>query len=238
MGYLPIFLELGGRPCLVVGGGEAAERKVRALLGAGAEVTIVSPVVTASLAAMARNGAIRHLTRSYQRRDVAGFALVHVATDDSVLNREIAAEARSLGISVNVADCRELSSFITPSVIRRGALQIAISTGGASPALARRLREQLESQFGPEYDLLLDVLRAARRHLYTHQTDRERRTAKLSALAASSDLREALRRCDLPAVERILASHLGPGVGMAELGLTAVTELDSMIAELGSEGRS
>ncbi len=237
MGYLPIFLELGGRPCLVVGGGEAAERKVCALLGAGADVTVLSSVATASLTAMAGNGAIRHLNRSYQQGDVAGFALVHVASDDSIHNREIAAEARGLGIPVNVADARELSSFITPSVIRRGALQIAISTSGASPALARRLREQLESLFGPEYEVLLDVLRAARRHLYVHETERKERSAKLSALAASPDLREALGRCDLPAVDRILASHLGAGVGMAELGFGAV-ELYSMIAEPGSEQRS
>ena len=216
MGYIPIFLDVSGKPCLVVGGGEVAERKVRALLAAGAEVTIVSPGLGEALEAIARRGEVHHLARRWRRGEMAGFALVYAATGDASLHREIAAEAGELGIPINVADTPELCSFIAPAVIRRGDLQIAISTSGASPALAARIRRELEPRLGLEYVRLLEVMRAARRRLMAGGTESGERARKLRALA-DSQLRECLAAGDDRAADAILIEHLG--ATLANLGL-------------------
>ena len=218
MGYIPIFLAVGGKPCLVVGSGEVAERKVSALLEAGAAVTIVSPMLHGHLAAIARRGGVRYLARRWRRGEMAGFALVYAASDDRALQREIAAEAGELGIPINVADAPELCSFIAPSLIRRGDLQIAISTGGASPALAALLRKELEPRFGPEYVRLLDVMRAARRWLMAARIDSDDRARRLRALA-NSQLRECLASGDDRAADAILEEHLG--ATLANLGMVS-----------------
>jgi precorrin-2 dehydrogenase len=220
MGYIPIFLDVGGKPCLVVGGGEVALRKVRALLDAAAAVTVLSPELGAELAAIAQSGAIRHLARQYRRGDLSGFSLIYAATGEAEVEREIAAEANECGMPINVADAPELCSFLTPSVVRRGDLQIAISTGGACPALAARLRQELEAQFGPEYAELLEVLRAVRTRLVAREPDAAERARKLQALSASK-LRECLKRRERAAAEAILAEHLGYQVTLEELGFGA-----------------
>jgi len=156
-----------GRRCIVVGGGEVAARKVESLVAAGAQVIIVSPILTVpSLSAIVERGLATHLAREYRRGDIAGCALAYAATDDRTVHRELAAEARTLGIPLNVVDVPELCTFIAPAVAKQGALQIAISTGGASPAFAARLRRELEEQFGIEYGIALKVLHAARRKLH------------------------------------------------------------------------
>ncbi len=235
MGYIPIFLDVGGKPCLVVGGGEVAARRVRALIEAGATVTIVSPELGAELAAIARRGRIRHLPRRYQRGDLTGFELAYGATDDGALQRELAAEARELGVQINVADEPELCSFIAPAVIRRGNLQIAISTSGASPALAARIRRELEPQFGPEYERLLEVLRRARMHLMGVEADSGERARKLRALAASR-LRESLARGDDAAADAILAEHLGSEASLARFGTKGAGVRDSTGANARTNG--
>ena len=216
MGYIPIFLDVSGKPCLVVGGGEVADRKVRALLAAGAEVTIVSPGLGEGLGAVARRGEVHHLARRWRRGEMAGFALVYAATGDASLHREIAAEAGELRIPINVADRPELCTFIAPAMIRRGDLQIAISTGGASPALAARLRRELAPRLGPEYARLLEVMRAARRRLMAGGAESRERARKLRALA-DSQLRECLAAGDDRAADAILIEHLG--ATLANLGL-------------------
>jgi precorrin-2 dehydrogenase len=218
MGYIPIFLDVTGRECVVVGGGEVAARKVESLLEAGARVTVVSPRLLPPLEAFVARGRVIHLARGYERGDIRGCVLVYAATDDPELHRELAAEARALGIAINVADVPELCTFIAPAVVKRGALQIAISTAAASPAFAARLRSALEDQFGSEYALTLEVLRAARRRLHTDGIDPADRTRRLKDLANSA-LPEAIAAGDLAAVERILATHLGDGVGLAGLGI-------------------
>jgi precorrin-2 dehydrogenase/sirohydrochlorin ferrochelatase len=218
MRYLPIFLDVSGRECVVVGGGEVAARKVESLLESGAVVTVVSPQLTPSLEAVVSGGRANHVARDYQRGDIRGCVLVYAATNDPKLHRELAAEARALGIALNVVDVPELCTFIAPAVIKRGALQIAVSTSGASPAFAARLRRELEDQFGAEYALTLEVLRAARRRLHADEIDPAERMRRLSELANSA-LPEAIARGDVGAVERILARHLGEGVGLARLGI-------------------
>ncbi len=218
MGYIPIFFDVAGRLCVVVGGGEVAVRKVESLLEAGARVTVVSPRLSPSLQAAVARGLVTHIARDYAPGDIKECVLVYAATDDPKLHREVAAEARTLGIPINVADVPELCSFIAPAVVKRGALQIAISTGGASPAFAARIRRELEDRFGAEYALTLDLMRAARRRLHAGEVAPAERMRRLTDLANSA-LPDAIAAGDVAAVERILAAHLGEGVGLAQLGI-------------------
>lgn len=215
MGYLPIFIDVSGRDCVVIGGGEIAERKTRSLIEAGAIVVIVSPEVTAGLAAMGGAGAIRHLARAYRHGDLAGAFLAFEATGDGATAAAAAAEARERRVLINVADVPELCSFIAPAVVQRGGLQLAICTSGASPALARKIRAELEERFGPEYELTIDVLAAARQWLRSHQPDRGTR-ARLLGVLVNSDLHECLKRGDFAATEAIAKRVLG--ASLAEIG--------------------
>ena len=224
MGYIPIFLDVTGRECVVVGGGEVATRKVESILEAGAHVTVVSPHLSPSLEEIVADGLVTHIARDYQLGDMRGCVLVYAATDDPKLHRELAAEARALAIPINVVDVPELCTFIAPAVVKRGALQIAISTGGASPAFAARLRRHLEDQFGTEYALTLEVLRAARRRLHADEIDPAERMRVLKELANSA-LPDAISAGDAAAIDRILATHLGDGVSLASLGLARLHDI-------------
>jgi len=153
--YFPAFLDLRGRRCLVVGGGEVGERRVRALLECGARVTVVSPAVTPGLAALAASGRVVNRARSIRQSDLRGCALAVAATGDPLVDGAVAEMARRWRVLVNVVDRPEHCDFILPSVLRRGELQIAVSTGGRSPALAREIRRRLEGLFGPEYAALV-----------------------------------------------------------------------------------
>lgn len=165
MGLFPLFVELSGRPCLVLGGGAIATRKVDGLLAAGAFITIVSPAITDPLAAFVEEGRVRHVARGYADGDLEGFVLAFAATDDGTINAAVAAEGRRRGVWVNAADDPASCDFILPSVLRRGALTVAVSTGGASPALARVVREQIEACVPEGYAALADVAADVRRSL-------------------------------------------------------------------------
>jgi precorrin-2 dehydrogenase len=161
--YFPAFLDLRGRRCLVAGGGEVGERKARALLECGARVIVVSPTLTPDLAALAASGCIEHRARTFRRSDLRGCALAVAATGDLRVDEALAAMARRWRVLVNVVDRPDHCDVILPSVLRRGELQIAVSTGGRSPALAREIRRRLEDLFGPEYSELVRRVGADRR---------------------------------------------------------------------------
>src|SRR5262249_37407609 len=159
MGYLPIFLDVGGRQCVVIGSGPSAEARIRALLDAGAIVTVVNREAPDGINLRDGPGrGVRHLAREYRYGDLHGSSLVFVAAADVELVECAVGEARELGIPLNVVDDPESSTFISPASLRRGDLQIAISTGGASPSIARMIRQRLEPQFGPQYGLLLKIM--------------------------------------------------------------------------------
>ena len=163
--YYPIFVDMTARPCLVVGGGAVAERKVEGLLEAGARVTVVSPTLTARLEAWARAGAIRHVPRTYRPPDLAGQAFVFVATDGAEVTTELSRDGTDRPALVNAADDPDHSDFILPSALRRGPLVVAVATGGASPALARAIREELESYFTDDYAVLARIAAEVRAEL-------------------------------------------------------------------------
>ncbi len=215
MGYLPIFLDLGGRPCIVIGGGEVAEAKVRALVEAGAIVTVVSPTTSAGIKQAVDGGKVRHIARAYRCGDLQGNCLAYVVTGDAEAASHAATEARELGIPINVADNPKLSSFISPATFKRGDLQIAISTSGSSPAVARMVREQLEQRIGPEYAFVLEIMRGARHYLRRRQSDHRTRARILNSLAAT--LLASVETLDNAGIDAALKLHLD--ADMAQLGI-------------------
>ena len=214
MGYLPIFVDVHARPCIVIGGGESAEAKVRALLEAGAIVTVVSPDPGEQIRSRAAAGQIRHSEREYEYGDLRGKLLAYIAGAGSQTVSRVATEARELGILLNVVDQPDSSTFITPAILRRGGLQIAISTSGSSPALARMLRESLEQQLGSGYGSIVEILRRARQFLRRREPDQRVRAGILNALAAA--LMDSVERLDEARLEQVLRAHLDAGA--AELG--------------------
>ena len=145
MDSLPIFLNIKQRDCLVVGGGQVAARKVALLKKAGSSITVISPGLCDDLSAMAAANTITHIERNFEDADISNQAIIIASTDDREVNERISAIAHEKGIPVNVVDNPDLCSFLMPSIIDRSPVQIAISTGGASPVLARLLRGRLES---------------------------------------------------------------------------------------------
>jgi precorrin-2 dehydrogenase/sirohydrochlorin ferrochelatase len=163
--YYPIFLDLRGKRCVVVGGGPVAERKVVMLLERDAAVTVVSPALSPGLREMARRGAVRVVEREYRKGDLEGAFLAIAATDDAPVNAAVSSEARERRALVNVVDGPDDSDFIVPSLVRRGDITVAVSTGGRSPALARKLRTVLEGTLTPEYASVLDIVSDVREEL-------------------------------------------------------------------------
>jgi precorrin-2 dehydrogenase/sirohydrochlorin ferrochelatase len=214
--FYPMMVDLTGKRCLVVGGGAVAERKVALLVECGAEVDVVSPKATARLTALASSGRIRLRRRPVRAADLPGAFLVVVATDDPRVNREVAERARRAGGLVNVADDPAACSVLVPSVIRRGDLTVAISTGGGSPALARKLRQRLEQTVGPEYEAFVAALRLLRERARRAIADPEDRQA-IYRRAVESDLFEAAARGDSAAVaariEELVRGLPRPGAG-------------------------
>ena len=154
----PIFLDLSGRPVVVIGGGAVAERKIESLLAAGARITVVSPEVTPAIEAWAAGGSLTLELRPYRAGDLAGVRLAYAATSDPEVNQAVRDEARAEGVWLNAVDQPALCDFITPATVRRGDLTLAVSTNGRCPALAKQIREDLERTYGPEYADALEQL--------------------------------------------------------------------------------
>lgn len=167
MAYYPIFVEMAGRRVLVVGGGNVAESKVAGLLAAEANITVVAPELTPVLRRQHDAGAFRYDAHEYRAGDLAGFEVCFVATDDGAVNAQVAAEGKQRGIWVNAADDPAYCDFILPSVVRQGDVVVAASTGGSSPALARRLREDLTAFLSDDYAPLADLLAEIRAEVRT-----------------------------------------------------------------------
>ncbi|UVI28133.1 precorrin-2 dehydrogenase/sirohydrochlorin ferrochelatase family protein [Paenibacillus spongiae] len=192
-GYYPLMLDLRGKTCIVVGGGPVAERKIRSLLDADAEdVRVISPTVTKGIAELARSGSIQLRLGEYLEQDIDGARLVFAATGDPDLNRCVAAAAVVRGALTNVADDSAYGDFVTPSVIRRGDLVMAVTTGGASPALASGIGRDFMARYGPDYAGKVERLRELREHVRLRLADPDERRDLLrlaaeEALAGSLD---------------------------------------------------
>lgn len=219
MKYYPVFLRVAERPCLVIGGGAVAEQKTESLLKAAARVTVISPRVTSTLATLAATQQVTHHARAYRRGDLRGFLLAYAATDDQHVQAQIAEEAATTGVLLNVVDRPQLCHFIVPATMERGDLIIAASTSGASPALAKRVRRELEECFGPEYAVALELLRRLREQFAGESRSAADRRRLLTALV-DSPLLDYLREGQGHDVDRLLAATVGGGVSLATLGMT------------------
>ncbi len=173
-GYYPVNLKIKNRKCVVVGGGKVAERKVKLLLEKGASVTVVSPKITSYLDKLQREAKISYLAVAYSPSLKDAF-LVIAATDDRTTNSRVAREAKQLGILVNVVDSPAECSFILPAILSRGDLTIAVSTAGRSPALSRKIKEDLALIYTDEYGDLVDMVAAARERIKTEYPDLQKR---------------------------------------------------------------
>lgn len=218
MAFIPLFIEMEGRRCLVIGGGAVAWRKCETLLAAGATLTVISPTLVPALRQARDAGRLTYLARRYQPGDLQGYGVIYCAVNDPELGRQLQAEARRHDALLNVADQLECCTFIVPAVARRGRLQVAVSTGGASPALAARLRTRLAAQLSPQLEELLEVMAAARNWLKRNEPHPRVRARKLAALA-DSGLEAALARGDTQAAARIVERCLEVAIPLAELGL-------------------
>ena len=218
MSYLPINVDVRGRPCLVVGGGEVGRRKVEGLLARGARVLLVSRELTAELQTLADRGRLEYLGPDYDPRRLDGAVLVYAATDDRDLNERVSRDAQSRGLWVNVADRPDLCTFIVPSSITRGDLTVSVSTNGRSPALAAHIRSRLENMFGPEYGVFLTVMGRVRERVLASSED-SRKNRKIFTALVASPLLDLLARGDRQGANRILEKHLGPGCTLEDLGV-------------------
>lgn len=216
----PLFLDLTGRPCLLVGGGAVAERKVRGLLDAGARVTVVAPDLTAVLRGLAEGGSLTWIGRPFEPSDLEGMDLAFVATSDPAVNRTAAREARGRHVRVNVADDPAACDFQVPAVIRRGPVALAVSTAGSSPALAAWLRDRLGEAIPERLGDLAGLLADLR--------ERTPPGARLSAEAQreflDSGVLDDLGRGDWEEVDRKAARFLGAGLQSAGLAERRSTE--------------
>lgn len=208
MKYYPVYLDLRERPCVIIGGGGVAERKTLSLLEAGADVTIISPALTSKLHELSESGKITHLQKTFDEKDLSGEFLVIAATDSPEENIRVAQACKKKHVLVNAASPPEESSFIVPSVVERGDLLIAISTSGASPALSRKIRRELEEKYGPEYELFLGELSAVRKRVLEEIPDEDRRRKIFQAIV-DSDVLELFKQGKTHEAERRMIEIAG-----------------------------
>ena len=212
-GYPLTLVGLGAARCVVVGGGAVAARKVAGLRQAGAKPIVISPTLCPELETQAAQGGIEVVRRPYQQGDLTGARLVIAATDDPAVNEAVCREAQAVGCLVNVVDDPAHCSFFVPAVVRRGALTIAISTGGKSPTLARRIRQQLESLFDSAYGPLLDLLSRLRPTVQAAVSEPRRRAAFWERLL------------DSDALDRLRAGDEAGAIAQAEALLQEIREI-------------
>src|SRR5580704_15502339 len=193
MTLFPLFLKLAGRRCLIVGAGKIAEEKIEGLLDTGAEIRVVAPEATPRVRALAAEKRIRWQRRRFKTQDLQGAFLVVATTSSPALHEKIYREARRRGVLCNVVDDPSHCDFYYGAVVRRGDLQIAISTGGHSPALAQRLRKKIEREIGAEYEQWLAQLGVARKCLFAKSLSQARRKVLLHELASDLSFKRFLR---------------------------------------------
>jgi precorrin-2 dehydrogenase/sirohydrochlorin ferrochelatase len=187
-----MFIKLTGRQVLVVGAGNVGEPKIGGLLETGARIRVVALEATPTVREWARSGEIELELRAFANEDLQGAFLVVAATAARTLNERIYRQAQKLGVLCNVVDVPDLCDFFYPSIVRRGDLQIAVSTAGQSPSLAQKIRQQLEKQFGPAYAAWLAELGETRKLILASGLDKERKLDLLHSLASKEAVEKAL----------------------------------------------
>ncbi len=216
MRYYPVNLDIRNRKCLVVGGGDVGTRKVITLLDCGAIVVVVSPEVTEKIEELSNKGLIKLERRGFKPTDLDQIFLVIGATDNPELNREIHAGAERLGMLCNIADRPEVCNFILPAIVNRGDLIIAISTSGKSPAFAKKMRKDLEKEFGTEYADFLTLMGGIRTKLLSEDHEPEAHKHLFENLIKRA-LVNLIKDRDIAAINSLLFEILGEGYIFDEL---------------------
>lgn len=216
MTYYPVNLDIEDRKCLVVGGGSVGTRKAGTLLGCGALVTVVGSTLSKKLLALSGAKGLTIESRPYRSSDLEGMFLVIGATDDRNLNGRISRDAGHRGILCNIVDQPDSCSFILPAVIRRGDLIISVSTSGRSPAMAKKLRQELENQFGEEYAEFLKLMGAVRHQLLSRTKASESHKVLFEELIRNG-LFDLVRENREEEIDRLLQRVLGDEYRYADL---------------------
>ena len=212
MSFYPICLDLKEKSCVVVGGGRVAERKVLGLLSCSAHVSVISPVLTEELKQQHTEGNLQWIDREYRQGDLAHAFLVIAATDDEKTQKLVYDEAVSNNLLLNVADVPQRCNFILPASVRRGDLIISVSTAGKSPALARKLREDLEKRFGSGYRILVDILGTIRPEILAYGLPQPENELLFKQLL-HDDLEEWIKNEDWQSIETHFRSVLEDRIG-------------------------
>jgi precorrin-2 dehydrogenase/sirohydrochlorin ferrochelatase len=208
--YYPIFLDLRDKNVLVVGGGKVAERKILNLLRYGCRIHVVSPGLTSQLEKLVAEKKIQHIPEQSLNQAMSEASMVIAATDDPAVNGQIASRAKEQGLLVNAVDQPQDCNFIMPSIVKSGDLQIAISTGGKSPALAKKIRKELQVLFGSEYASLVDLLGMLRTEVLAQGGTSSVNKPTFNNLV-NSDLLDLIRKGDIDGIRATLRSTLGAG---------------------------
>ena len=216
MPYYPIFLDLNNQNVIVVGGGEVAERKIKNLLTYGSRIYIVSPHLTLHLQQLVSTKKIHHIPEESLDTCMENAFMVIAATDDAEVNSKIASRAKKHGLLINTVDQPQDCNFIMPSIVKRGNLQIAISTAGKSPALAKKIRKNLQSTFPPEYDFYVELLGNIRTKLLSRKQPASKNKIIFQQLV-DSNLLEMITKKNWDAVQTMLESILGEGFVIEEV---------------------
>jgi precorrin-2 dehydrogenase/sirohydrochlorin ferrochelatase len=212
MSFYPICLDLEARPCVVVGGGRVAERKVLGLLSCKAHVSVISPVLTEELLLQHADGNIQWIDREYRQGDLGQAFLAIAATDDEETQKQVYEEADTNNLLLNVADVPQRCNFILPATARQGDLAISVSTAGKSPALARKIRMELEKRYGPEYRVLVDILGVLRPQVLASGL-RQSENEQLFKQLLHDDMAEWIRNKNWGSMEKHLCAVLGDRAG-------------------------
>jgi len=217
MRYYPIGLDISGRRCLVIGAGEVGERKAQRLLECGARVSVVGKQLTPALSGLAQAGRIAHIPGDYDEAHLDGVFLVIGATDDPDVNERIYRDARKRGVLANIVDDPDRCDFILPALCRQGDLVITVATGGKSPALAKKLRQELEERYGPEYEVLLKIMGALRGKIIDRgQGSDENR--KVFETLVDSDILEHIRKGQWEKAEAVVKDIAGITIDLRSIG--------------------
>lgn len=205
--YFPLLISIAGKKCVVIGGGKVALRKVVTLLEYGAAVVVVAPEITREIKSLAARDRILLRQRKVKKNDLRGAALIFAGTNDREVNSRIACWAAELGIPVNVVDKPEFCSFIMPAILRRGTLQIAVSTEGEFPGLAQKVRDRIAEVIPASYEVFLKLLARYRRMIIAAALDEKTKQRLISSLR-EKEIYELFQRKGKRATEKALAKLL------------------------------
>jgi precorrin-2 dehydrogenase/sirohydrochlorin ferrochelatase len=208
--YYPVNLDIKNKKCLVVGGGDVGTRKAITLLECGAFVTVVSPDVSNKLLGLSETNSIVLKKRAYVESDLNGMFLVICATDNETLNRQVSMDAEKFNMLCNVADRPQACNFILPALVKRGDLIIAVSTSGQSPAFAKKIRKDLEKQYGDEYAQFLKLMGAVRKKLLSTKHEPEAHKHLFEELI-NKDIVTMIKNCNTDKINSVLFEVLGDG---------------------------